>query len=115
MLSPNRYELSFLEIDRSFWVCLHWARSKDTPWHGMYEVAERFYMEMIPQARAIAEHAATQGQEEAAEAILGLIDQILSRPEHAWFKKAKKEKEASQSDAAAKAANSAGTDEASTA
>ena len=28
-----------------------------THWHGMYEVAERFYMELIPQAREIAEHA----------------------------------------------------------
>ena len=27
-------------------------------WHGMYEVAERFYMELIPQAREIAKHAA---------------------------------------------------------
>ena len=28
-----------------------------THWHGMYEVAERFYMELIPQAREIVEHA----------------------------------------------------------
>ena len=26
-----------------------------THWHGMYEVAERFYMELIPQARELAD------------------------------------------------------------
>ena len=37
-------------------------------WHGMFEVAERFYIELVPQAREIAEHAAEAGQTEAAEA-----------------------------------------------
>ncbi|MHC5022187.1 MAG: multiheme c-type cytochrome, partial [Planctomycetota bacterium] len=44
-----------------------------THWHGMYEVAERFYMELIPQAREVVEHAKH--------------DAILARPEHAWFTK----------------------------
>ena len=39
-----------------------------THWHGMYEVAERFYMELIPQAREIVEHAAETGQRRAADA-----------------------------------------------
>jgi hypothetical protein len=52
-----------------------------THWHGMYEVAERFYMGLIPQAREIASHGtAAQGR-----AVLAVIDEILSRPEHAWF------------------------------
>lgn len=54
-------------------------------WHGMYEVAERFYMELIPQAREIAEHAAEQGKSEEAESVLGAIEEILARPEHEWF------------------------------
>ncbi|MEZ6136645.1 MAG: multiheme c-type cytochrome [Pirellulaceae bacterium] len=54
-------------------------------WHGMYEVAERFYMELIPQAREIAHHAAENGKLAAAEETLKLIDGILARPEHAWF------------------------------
>lgn len=54
-------------------------------WHGMYEVAERFYMELIPQAREIANHAAEQGKEAEADAVLAVIDEILARPEHAWF------------------------------
>jgi len=60
-------------------------------WHGMYEVAERFYMELIPQAKEIAEHAAEAGQEEQAKAVLDLIEEILARPEHEWFQSAKKQ------------------------
>ena len=51
-------------------------------WHGTFEVAERFYMELIPQAREIAKHANAKGK-----AVLALIDEILARPEHAWFEK----------------------------
>ena len=35
---------------------------------GMYEVAERFYQELIPQAREIAHHAEEEGKAEQAEA-----------------------------------------------
>jgi hypothetical protein len=59
-------------------------------WHGMYEVAERFYMELIPQAREIAEHALEHGNESAAESVLQVIQDILSRPEHEWFEAQKK-------------------------
>lgn len=51
-------------------------------WHGMYEVAERFYMELIPQARHLAEEASDAA---AAATVTTLIDEILARPEHAWF------------------------------
>lgn len=53
-------------------------------WHGMYEVAERFYQELIPEARRIASHAAAEGKTAQAAAVNALIDAILSRPEHAW-------------------------------
>jgi hypothetical protein len=59
-------------------------------WHGMYEVAERFYMELIPQAREIAHHAEEAGNQAAAEAVLEMIDDILDRPEHEWFEAQKK-------------------------
>lgn len=49
-----------------------------THWHGMFEVAERFYMELIPQARELAESNGNARVE-------ALIDEILERPEHAWF------------------------------
>ncbi|MEM8960501.1 MAG: multiheme c-type cytochrome [Acidobacteriota bacterium] len=53
-----------------------------THWHGMYEVAERFYMELIPQAREICEETSNRAGAERVEA---LIDEILARPEHEWF------------------------------
>ena len=54
-------------------------------WHGMFEVAEDFYMKLIPQAREIAAHAAARGEKAKADAVNGVIEQILARPEHAWF------------------------------
>lgn len=54
-------------------------------WHGMYEVAERFYQALIPQAREIIEHAAENGNAEGAEAAEKVIQDILDRPEHKWF------------------------------
>ncbi len=53
-------------------------------WHGMFEVAERFYVELIPEAREIAAHAAADGKTAQAQAVNAVIDGILSRPEHAW-------------------------------
>ncbi len=54
-------------------------------WHGMYEVAERFYMQLVPQARELASHAAEAGNQAAADAVNAAIDEILARPEHQWF------------------------------
>ena len=68
-------------------------------WHGMYEVAERFYMELIPQARELCEHAKEHGNAEGAEAALEVIQKILDRPEHAWFE-ADKRKRAEEREAA---------------
>jgi hydroxylamine dehydrogenase len=53
-------------------------------WHGMYEVAERFYMELIPQAREIIEHARAEGKDDEAAAVEAIIEEILARPEHEW-------------------------------
>lgn len=63
-------------------------------WHGMYEVAERFYQELIPQAREIAHHAGENGEAEKAQAVNAAIDDILARPEHEWFEKEKKARSA---------------------
>ncbi|HEB53182.1 MAG TPA: hydroxylamine oxidoreductase [bacterium] len=51
-------------------------------WHGMYEVAERFYTELIPEARELAAHARAEGKAAAADAVDAVIDGILARPEH---------------------------------
>jgi hypothetical protein len=49
-------------------------------WHGMFEVADRFYQKLIPQARELARHAGEKGKP-----VLAVIDAILARPEHRWF------------------------------
>ena len=56
-------------------------------WHGTFEVADRFYMKLIPQAREIIEHARKEGKTAQADAVEKLIEEILKRPEHAWFEK----------------------------
>jgi hypothetical protein len=56
-----------------------------THWHGMYEVADRFYMKLIPQARELAAEAARHGRRAQAGAVNNMLDAILARPEHAWF------------------------------
>ena len=61
-----------------------------THWHGMYEVADRFYMKLIPQAREIVHQAESNGMEAQAKAVRNVLDGILSRPEHAWFDKEKR-------------------------
>lgn len=53
-------------------------------WHGMFEVAERFYEDLIPKAREIARQAAQSGKTREAMAVNAVIDGILARPEHAW-------------------------------
>ena len=58
-----------------------------TQWHGMFEVAERFYMELIPQAREITAAAAKTGRADAARRVNAVIDEILARPEHQWLSK----------------------------
>jgi len=56
-----------------------------THWHGMFEVADRFYMQLIPQVREVTAHAAAAGQADAAAKVNAVVDEILARPEHAWF------------------------------
>lgn len=56
-----------------------------THWHGMFEVAERFYQHLIPQARELVAHAREAGKGAAADAVQRVIDDILRRPEHQWL------------------------------
>src|SRR5579864_1795729 len=59
-------------------------------WHGMAEVADRFYMQFIPQAREIAHKAELQGKKAESKAVLDVIDEVLARPEHQWYEKERK-------------------------
>ena len=54
-------------------------------WHGMFEVAERFYKHLIPEARELCDHAEQHGNAAAATAVRQAIDDILARPEHLWY------------------------------
>jgi nitrate/TMAO reductase-like tetraheme cytochrome c subunit len=54
-------------------------------WHGMYEVAERFYMQLIPQAQALAHEAEQAGRKAQADEVRKVIEAILARPEHQWL------------------------------
>lgn len=56
-----------------------------TQWHGMYEVAERFYIELIPQFNEIVDHAEHDGNTEGAERARAVLQEILMREEHLWF------------------------------
>jgi hypothetical protein len=59
-----------------------------THWHGMYEVAEAFYQQLIPQARELTHRAAAAGKVAEAATVDAVIDGILARPEHAWSRSA---------------------------
>ncbi len=46
-----------------------------THWHGMYEVAERFYMELMPEAQELVANARRSGQGAPAQAVEAVIDE----------------------------------------
>jgi hydroxylamine dehydrogenase len=71
-------------------------------WHGMFEVAERFYMELVPQVREACAHAKEDGKVAEADKVLAVVDAILARPEHRWYERDVKElkaKRAAEKDA----------------
>ncbi|MEZ4294310.1 MAG: multiheme c-type cytochrome [Polyangiaceae bacterium] len=55
-----------------------------THWHGMYEVADRFYTKLLPEAHEITRRAAEAGKKEKAGRVEQVIAEILARPEHRW-------------------------------
>jgi hypothetical protein len=59
-----------------------------TQWHGFFEVAHRFYFELVPQARETLEHALKAGRiTEAQKATVEqVIEGVLSRTDHQWLK-----------------------------
>ena len=56
-----------------------------THWHGMYEVADRFYTKLLPEAHEITRHAAASGKKDQADRVEQVIADILARPEHVWI------------------------------
>lgn len=58
-----------------------------TQWHGFYEVADRFYMEFIPQVHEIIKHAMSEGGEkkEAALEVQAIVENVLDMDGHKWY------------------------------
>ena len=50
-------------------------------------------MEMIPQAREIAQHAREEGKSDAADQVEKAINDVLERPEHKWFEEEKSKRD----------------------
>ncbi len=54
-------------------------------WHGSFEVADRWYQELVPEIREIIAHAKTDpAKAEAAAEVEKMLDEILARPEHQY-------------------------------
>ena len=57
-----------------------------TQWHGMFEVAERFYHEFVPELREVIDHAKAEGGDKAvaALAVEAKLVEVLNSPMHKW-------------------------------
>ncbi len=59
-----------------------------THWHGTYEVAKRFYAELIPELEELAQtnlDSKDPARAQAAKALQEHIEQVLNRDSHKWF------------------------------
>ena len=59
-----------------------------TQWHGMYEVAHRFYMEFVPELKEIIHAGETSGDpqlKKAAQEVEQMLDDVLNSDMHKWF------------------------------
>ena len=75
-------------------------------WHGMYEVAHRFYMEMVPQLRELIEHNRSGPQALAAPQLEAKPEEVLNSEMHRrWFQGGTSEAEKAARKAAREAFN----------
>ncbi len=56
-----------------------------TQWHGNFEVADRFYMELVPEIKELIAEARKHGKYEQAANVEKLLDNILNNELHQWF------------------------------
>ncbi len=59
-----------------------------THWHGLYEVAKHWYSKFIPELRELVAESAGSGDParvEGGRRLAAALDELLARPEHAWF------------------------------
>jgi hypothetical protein len=55
-----------------------------TQWHGNFEVAERFYTELVPEVKELIEKVKSAGKIEAAGKIEKLLGDVLNSEMHKW-------------------------------
>jgi hypothetical protein len=59
-----------------------------THWHGTYEVAKRFYAELVPELEELI-HKGRESKDpeknKAADALQGKLREVLESPDHRWF------------------------------
>ncbi len=55
-------------------------------WEGFYELAKRFYMELVPQIRENIEVAEKAGNHAGAERVTAALEEVLDSEMHRWFK-----------------------------
>ncbi|WP_457669649.1 multiheme c-type cytochrome [Thiolapillus sp.] len=55
-------------------------------WEGVFEVAHRFYIEMVPEIKEAIAHARDNGNVQGADKMETLLNEVLDSPMHRWFK-----------------------------
>ena len=59
-----------------------------THWHGLYEVGKHWYSKFLPELKEIVEkslHSDDPAMVEGGKKLQAAIDELLARPEHAWY------------------------------
>lgn len=56
-----------------------------TQWHGIFEVAQRFYMEFVPEVKELIKHAKENDKTAEATEVEKELDAILNSDMHKWF------------------------------
>jgi len=56
-----------------------------TQWHGNYDLAERLYMELVPEIKELIEDARKHGKYAEAAEVEKLLNEILNSELHQWF------------------------------
>ena len=56
-----------------------------TQWHGMYEVANRFYAELVPEVKELIAHGTAHGKAAEAREVETLLNEILNSDLHKWY------------------------------
>ncbi len=67
-------------------------------WEGMFKMAHRFYIELVPQIKGLIAEARKSGNRKGADRVQKLLDKTLSSEMHRWFKGGKPPKTWSPSD-----------------